>query len=460
MTRRRISIEEMPMLNRRKWLGAFALTAAFAIHANDASAQAPQGKVTVVTSFSKDVTDPIRKAFEKANPGLTLEVQNRNTNAGVKLLQETRSNNQADLFWASAPDAFEVLKGSGLLEAYKPQAQGIPEKIGQFPINDPQGFYSGFAVSGYGIMWNDRYVRANRLPEPKEWTDLAKAEYHDHVSITAPSRSGTTHLTLEAILQTAGWDEGWRIIKGFSGNLRNITERSFGVPDAVNSGQVGYGVVIDFFAYSAQGAGFPVKFVYPTLNAIVPANVGLVKNAPNAAGGKAFIEFLLSPQGQETLFEPSIRRLPVLPSVYAKAPAGLPNPFELPNVKAGKTAFDVDLSERRFTVVDVLYDQLVSFQLEPLKKVTKTLHEVDARLTKRANPQAAALAAEARALIAAMPVNAAQAVSDEIVNAFKGQGGAGKGPRQAELEQQWASFAKDNYAKAQAKTDEALKLAN
>ena len=31
-----------------------------------AFAQAPAGKVTVVTSFSKDVTDPVKKAFEKA----------------------------------------------------------------------------------------------------------------------------------------------------------------------------------------------------------------------------------------------------------------------------------------------------------------------------------------------------------------------------------------------------------
>jgi phosphoglycerate transport regulatory protein PgtC len=44
-------------------------------------------------------------------PGTTLEVQNRNTNAGVKFLEETKGNNQVDLFWASAPDAFEVLKG-------------------------------------------------------------------------------------------------------------------------------------------------------------------------------------------------------------------------------------------------------------------------------------------------------------------------------------------------------------
>ncbi len=97
--------------------------------------------MTVVTSFSKDVTDPIKKAFEKANPGLTLEVQNRNTNAGVKFVEETRSNPQSDLFWASAPDAFEVLKNKKLLQPYKPKAQGIPEKVGAYPIIDPAGTY-------------------------------------------------------------------------------------------------------------------------------------------------------------------------------------------------------------------------------------------------------------------------------------------------------------------------------
>ena len=150
-----------------------ALTLAWV--ASPALAQAPTGKVTVVTSFSKDVTDPFKKAFEKAHPGTTLEVQNRNTNAGVKFVEETKANNQVDLFWASAPDAFEVLKGKGLLQKYQPKATGIPEKIGAFPINDPGGFYFGFAASGYGIMWNERYVKANKLPEPKEWQDLAKA---------------------------------------------------------------------------------------------------------------------------------------------------------------------------------------------------------------------------------------------------------------------------------------------
>src|SRR5437762_240985 len=75
------------------------LAAAFfaAFVSASANAQGPTGKVTVVTSFSKDVTDPIKKAFEKATPGVTLEVQNRNTNAGVKYVEETKANNQVDL---------------------------------------------------------------------------------------------------------------------------------------------------------------------------------------------------------------------------------------------------------------------------------------------------------------------------------------------------------------------------
>ncbi len=421
-----------------------------------AFAQAPSGKVTVVTSFSKDVTDPIKRAFEKATPGVTLDVQNRNTNAGVKFLEETRANNQTDLFWASAPDAFEVLKSKGLLQQYKPKATGIPEKVGAFPINNPEGYYFGFAASGYGIMWNERYAKANRLPDPKEWSDLAKPVYFDHVAIAAPSRSGTTHLTIETILQGEGWDQGWRTIKEMAGNFRQVMERSFGVPDAVNSGQVGYGIVIDFFAFSSQASGFPVKFVYPTVTTIVPANVGIVANAPNTAAAQAFVEFLLSPQGQEVLLEPSIRRLPINPAVYEKAPPDYPNPFKDPTLGA-RVKFDVEVSEKRTAAVDTLFDQLISFQLEALKGATKAIHEAEAALAKKDNPQGRALVKEARDLVAAMPISEAEAASPQTAAAFTG--GKEKGARQAELEQQWAAFARERYAQARAKAEEAQRLA-
>lgn len=421
-----------------------------------AFAQAVTGKITVMTSFSKDVTDPFKKAFEAAHPGTTVEIQNRNTNAGVKLLDETKAANAVDIFWASAPDAFEVLKGKKLLQAYKPKATGIPEKIGAYPINDRDGFYSGFAASGYGIMWNERYVKGNKLPEPKEWQDLAKPAYFDHVSIAAPSRSGTTHLTIETILQGEGWDKGWRTLKEMAGNFRNVTERSFGVPEAVNSGQVGYGVVIDFFAFSAAASGFPVKFVYPSVTTIVPANVGVVANAPNKAGAEAFVEFLLSPAGQEVLLDKSIRRLPVRVDTYSKAPADYPNPFKDPSL-GGKVTFDSMKSESRTAVVDTLYDQLITFQLDSLKAATKAIHDAEAALAKKDNADGRAKLKQARDRIAAMPINEGQASAPETKAAFTGA--KEKSARQAELEQQWAAQAKAAYAEAKVLADDAAKLA-
>ncbi len=44
--------------------------------------------------------------------------------------------------------------------------KGIPELVGSYPINDPDGYYPGFAASGYGMMWNSRYLKAKKLPAP------------------------------------------------------------------------------------------------------------------------------------------------------------------------------------------------------------------------------------------------------------------------------------------------------
>ena len=131
--------------------------------------------------------------------------------------------------------------------------------------------------------------------------------------ISAPSRSGTTHLTVETILQAYGWDKGWALLLNAGGNMGSITERSFGVPEAVISGQYGIGVVIDFFGLSAIASGQPVEFAYPSLTSVVPASVGIVKGGPNPQNAEAFVNYLLSEAGQTVLFPPEIARLPVIP---------------------------------------------------------------------------------------------------------------------------------------------------
>ncbi len=421
-----------------------------AVLAMTAGAIAAEGKLTIVTSFPKDLTAVYKKAFEAANPGLEVEVLNKKTTAGIKYLQETADNNTSDLFWASAPDAFEVLKGDDLLVKYTPNAEGIPDKVGAFPINDPDGFYMGFAASGYGIMWNTRYTKAKKLPPAAEWADLKKPVYHGHVGMSAPSRSGTTHLTVETVLQGMGWDAGWAEWKEIAGNFKTVTERSFGVPDGVNSGQFGLGIVIDFFGLSSKASGFPVDYVYPTVTTLVPANIGIVKNAPNQANAQEFIEFLLSPKGQELLLDPGIQRLPVNPATYAKAPSTFPNPFKDSSIGAA-VKFDLQLSKNRYNVVNSLFDVMITYRLDDLRAATMAIQEAEAAMAGKSNDEAAKLIAEARALVAKMPVDEATAGAAEFNAIFKKKRKKASTKvtgRQAEVEQEWDEMVKANYAKA------------
>ena len=422
------------------------------------SAQEIGDKLVVVTSFPKDLTNVFKEAFEKKYPGMTVEMLKKKTTAGVKYIQETASNNTSDIFWASAPDAFEVLKGDGLLAKYEVKATGIPDKVGVFPINDPDGYYKGFAASGYGFMWNTRYLKAKKLPEPAEWEDLAKPVYFGHVGMSAPSRSGTTHLTVETVLQGLGWDDGWALWKRIGGNLKTVTERSFGVPSGVNSGDFGIGIVIDFFGFSSKASGYPVEFRYPSTTTLVPANIAIVANAPHPEAAAAFIEFVLSPEGQRLLLDPKIRRLPVRPEIYAEAP-DLPNPFE--GDIGASVAFDVKKSKARYNLVNSLFDVMITYRLDDLQAATKALQDAEAALAAKPNEEAAKLVARGWELVAALPIDEAKSLDPEFAGVFKKKRRKATDEvtgRQAEVEQEWDDFVRANYAEAKALAEQALAM--
>lgn len=415
-------------------------------------------EVVIVTSFPKELFETYKKAFETATPGVKVIIKQQQTNQAVTYLRETRAKPDTDIVWASSVDAFLSLKQDGLLdkvEIPREIASRIPAKVADFPINDPDGSYVGFAISGYGLMWNTRYLQAHKLTAPKEWVDLVHPAYFGHLVMSAPSRSGTTHLTVEVILQAYGWEKGWALLLNAGGNMATITERSFGAPEAVISGQSGIGVVIDFFGLSAIASGQPVDFVYPSLTAVVPASIAKVKGGPNPESAAKFITYLLSDAGQSLLFSSEVARLPVVPALYAKAPKGYPNPFQL---KLGGVKFDAKLSASRVNLVNALFDQLVSFRHGELKTAWNAIYQAQAAVAKARTSgkdvaRAEGLLREARAAATTMPLDEKRA--DRTLNdAFKS-----KPDVKARHESEWDTFAKSSYAKARTLAEQALAAA-
>ena len=420
---------------------------------------AQAGTVTVLTSFPKELTTAYQKAFEAKNPGIKIEILNKNTTAAIAYVRELPEGQRPDIMWASAPDAFEVLARNKLLQA-APDTKNpaAPAKIGNYPLNDPQGLYYGQALAGYGIMWNTRYLQANKLPAPREWADLTRPEYFGHVAISSPSRSGTTQLTVETILQGEGWDKGWAQLLAMMGNAAAVTDRSFAVPDGVNNGQYGIGIVIDFFGLAGKYSGFPVDFAYPAMTAVVPANIALIAGGKNTDEAKKFMAFSMSTEGQQLLFDPKISRLPILPYTSLKAPAGYPVPQEV--AKRAKVQFDADLSENRYQVVTSLFDQMVTFRLKELQAATRAIHDADKALKAKPNAKGGELLAQARNLAYTSLVGEANVKNEEFLALFR------KNRRDVEvskqltgLEQMWATKARENYERARGLAQQAQGLA-
>src|SRR5499427_2055551 len=76
--------------------------------------------VVIVTSFPKELFETYKKSFEAKNSGISVVINSKQTNEGITYLRETKAKPDADIFWVSAPDAFQTLESDGLLEKYAP----------------------------------------------------------------------------------------------------------------------------------------------------------------------------------------------------------------------------------------------------------------------------------------------------------------------------------------------------
>jgi phosphoglycerate transport regulatory protein PgtC len=367
-------------------------------------------KVRVLTSFPPQLLEPFQKAFSKRHPVISIEFVQRKTTTALADIVGDR--HKADIFWASAPDAFEILKRAGRLTVLKPRPTGAPDLIAGYPVNDPDLNYLGFALSGYGFVYNPDYFRERGLPVPKAWSDLAAPIYAGHIGISSPSRSGTMHLMVEAILQVYGWDRGWGIWSEIGGNLATVTARSFGVSAGVARGRFGAGPSIDFLAKPEGMPEEATRFALPEETLFVPASIAILTDAANRDGAERFVDFVLSPDGQALLLDPAVARLPISPSVYPTDGSMDENPFQHDSLFA-RGLFDAGLSAARYELVNIIFDEMITFRRSDLRRMWRSVRALEAALSERSDTELAKLVSDARGALTRPPLNGTQAMELE-----------------------------------------------
>ena len=326
----------------------------------------------IITSFPPEFYTPFIAAFSQRHPQIQVLTLNKKTTTAIDEIKRGNPRH-FDLFWSSSPDAFAILKSEGALTAMPHGRSHKAISIDGVNIDDPEGFFRGFALSGVGWMWSPGYLKKEGMDIPRRWESLGEPAYYGHLAMSTPSRSGTTHLVVESLLQEFGWEHGWALLLRMGGNLKTISARSFSVPEGLLHGRFGVGLGIDFLALSRQNLGF--RYGVPVY--IAPASIALLKGGPHPVEATLFVDFILSPEGQSLLLDPAVSRVPVSKAfIHSQDPAEEPELLRLIQQNLARP-FDVSLSQGRYHLVNQLFDRMITHRLPERRKLWKRFIDLE-----------------------------------------------------------------------------------
>jgi ABC-type Fe3+ transport system substrate-binding protein len=314
-------------------------------------------KLVILSPHRKSIQEayiPAFQAFYKQKYKADVQVDwldQGGTSDDVRFLKAKYGKNpksaDIDIFWGGGSAVYTDLAKEGLFQSVKLDktldAQ-LPTKVGGVDLRDKKGQWYASALSSFGIFYNKKILKMDKLPELKTWEDMANPAYFDNISLADPRRSGTSTTMIAIVLQSLGWEKGWEVLTAISGNTRKFTHSSSDPIKAVVSGDVAAAMAIDFYALAKIGdlgkdnLGYSMPEGKTVLD---PDPIALLKGAPNQEVAKRFIDYVLSPEGQKLLILPkgakggptmeTLGRMSVNRQAYVETGAAsvTPDPFKL-----------------------------------------------------------------------------------------------------------------------------------
>ncbi len=275
--------------------------------------QAAEGRLVLYTSQPNADAQATVDAFTAAHPGVEVEwVRDGTTQMMARLATEFEAGSpQPDVLLIADMVTMEGLKQEGRLMAH-PDADTSAYDDG---LMDAEGYYFSTKLITTGIVYN---TAAPFTPE--SWLDLLGEEAVGQVRIPSPLTSGAALIHLETL--TSNLDMGWDYYETLAEHDTIAAGGNGGTFNAVAGGEQLFGMVVDFLAIREKANGAPVEFVFPTEGvSAVTEPVAILSTAQNPDAAKAFVDFLLSPEGQQLAADQGY--VPAHPAI--ELPAGFPS---------------------------------------------------------------------------------------------------------------------------------------
>jgi iron(III) transport system substrate-binding protein len=266
------------------------LTAGVVLASLTVAAMAQDKSVVVYTAHKASIVDALVPRFEK-DTGIKVEVVKAGSGDIIKRVKAESSAPKADVIWSIGGEQLEDSKD--LLQAYtsKEDAAILPA----YKVSSEWVPYTGILLV---MAVNKNEVKAADFP--KTWAELGDPKWKGKVSSARADTSGSSYQQLATVLTGYG-DKGWDVYNKILANM-NLSDSSGAVPRYVNDGEALVGLTLEDNALDYVKGGGNIAIVYPEDGSSTVADgAALIKGAPHAENGKAFIDWLLSKPVQEQL---------------------------------------------------------------------------------------------------------------------------------------------------------------
>ncbi|WJY17219.1 ABC transporter substrate-binding protein [Pectobacteriaceae bacterium CE90] len=278
------------------------MTFTFALAAANAQA------LTVYTAGPGSLAKKLAAGYEKQT-GVKVEVFQATTGKVMARLDAEQANPRADVLISASWDTASSLEKRGWLLPYQsPNAMHVPAAF-------KTPYYVAQGISALGIVWNTK----SGTPEPKDWQDLAQLAFKDKVTMPDPSLSGAS-LDLLIGLQNAYSEQAWKLFGALKANGMIIAgPNAQALTPVLQGAKAAVFGAVDYVAYNRIHAGEAIKVIFPASGTVIaPRPMMILKSSKEPAQAKAFIDYVLSPEGQKLVADTWL--MPARDDVAAKRP--------------------------------------------------------------------------------------------------------------------------------------------
>jgi len=257
-------------------------------------------KLNVLCGVDEAWCVTMQRAFE-AKTGLEISMVRKSTGEILDQIRAERSHPTVDVWWGGTGDTHLQAGSEDLLDEYRPANQQdlLPwaQNFNAMSGSKSAGIYAG----ALGFAYNSELLAKNSLPAPTCWKDLAKDVYRGHILTGNPNYSGTAFTMLATLVQLFGEEEAFGFMTKLNLNVVGYTKVGSAPVKAAARGEVLIGISFMHDAVTQKIEGFPLVIVAPCEGTGYEIGaVSIVKGNHNTALAQTFVEFALSPEGQET----------------------------------------------------------------------------------------------------------------------------------------------------------------